>query len=242
MNELLSHEDTLELIKLAKEGDKCAKEELTLKNIALVKSIVRGFLNRGIEYEDLVQIGTVGLLKAIDGYDAKFSVRFSTYAVPMIAGEIKRFLRDDGMVKVSRSIKEIAYKIYKAEESLKKSKGKDPTIEELAEELGIDKEEIVYAMDAVRSPVSLNAPVFEENDNNTELIDVLKDNPEDMVDKIMLKEMLSRLSPREKQLIVLRYFGDKTQSEIAGILGVSQVQVSRLLNKTLEKMRLEAEA
>ena len=151
MSELLTHEETMQLIALAQHGDDSAREELVVRNMALVGSIVRGYLGRGAEYDDLMQIGSIGLIKAIDGYDAQFGVRFSTYAVPMISGEIKRFLRDDGIIKVSRSLKENALKIYRASESLKKSLGREPHISEIAEQTELDPEEIVHALEAVRA-------------------------------------------------------------------------------------------
>lgn len=239
--ELLSHEQTLELIALAKKGDEEAKETLILRNEALVKSIVRGFLQRGVEYEDLMQIGTMGLLKAIYGYDPAYGVRFSTYAVPMIAGDIKRFLRDDGIIKVSRSLKENASKISRVKEMLKKQQGEEPTVEEISKVVGIPPEEIVFAMEAMCAPVSIYEPVYDDADNKTQIIDTVQgsDNSE-VIDKIFLKQLISTLNAKERKLIMLRFFSDKTQSQIAEILGVSQVQVSRQLSKTLSKLRKAA--
>ncbi len=239
--ELLSHEQTLELIALAKKGDEAAKETLIVRNEALVKSIVRGFLQRGVEYEDLMQIGTMGLLKAIYGYDASYGVRFSTYAVPMIAGDIKRFLRDDGIIKVSRSLKENASKISRVKEMLKKQQGEEPTVEEISRVVGISPEEIVFAMEAMCAPVSIYEPVYDDGDNKTQIIDTVQgsDNSE-VIDKIFLKQLISTLNAKERKLIMLRFFSDKTQSQIAEILGVSQVQVSRQLTKTLTKLRKAA--
>lgn len=240
MSGLLTHEETLALIRAAQHGDAAAKETLVLKNIALVKSIVRGYLHRGVDFEDLMQIGSMGLLKAIAGYDIQYNVRFSTYAVPMISGEIKRFLRDDGMIKVSRYLKENAMKIYRAMDAFKKKQGRDPTIEEIAQATGIEKEDIVQSLDAVKDPVSLDEPVFEESEST--LLDTLKDDGgSQVIDQLLIKELLEKLSERERQIILLRFFRDKTQSEIAQIIGVSQVQVSRLLGKTLEKLKKAAE-
>jgi len=240
MNQLLSHEETLSLLEAARQGDEDARETLVVRNIALVKSIVRGYLGRGVDYEDLMQIGSMGLLKAISGYDPKFNVRFSTYAVPMISGEIKRFLRDDGMIKVSRFLKENAIRIYRAMEQLKKKLGRDPNIEELSEATGIGKEEIVHSLDAAREPISLHEPMFEESEAT--LMDTLqKDEGNEVIDQLLVKELIGKLDEREKQIILLRFFRDKTQSEIAEIIGVSQVQVSRLLAKTLEKLKKAAE-
>lgn len=242
MSNLLSHEETLLLLEAAKHGDAQAKETLVVRNMALVKSIVKGYLHRGVDFDDLMQIGSMGLVKAIDGYDASFNVRFSTYAVPMIAGEIKRFLRDDGIIKVSRSLKESAIKIFRAQEQLKKKLDREPTLEELAEETGIEREEIVEAMDAVREPVSLYEPMFEDSDGKTQMMDTIaKDEGTELIDQLLLKEIIGKLGERERQIIVLRFFRDKTQSEIAKIIGVSQVQVSRLLLKTLEKLKKAAE-
>ncbi len=236
---LLSHEITLKLISEAKQGDLRSKEELVTHNIALVKSIVRGFLGRNVEYDDLFQIGSLGLLKAIDGYDASFGVRFSTYAVPMISGEIKRFIRDDGMVKVSRSLKENAMKIRRAQDELSKKTGKEPCIEELSAHTGLEKEEIVLALEAVVPPTSIDEPIFE--DGEVTVADrLVHDDRSQILDTLLIKELLSKLSAKEKKLITLRFFMDKTQSEIAVIMGVSQVQISRLLTKTLQKLKKAA--
>ena len=238
MSELLTHEDTMQLIALAQHGDDSAREELVVRNMALVGSIVRGYLGRGAEYDDLMQIGSIGLIKAIDGYDAQFGVRFSTYAVPMISGEIKRFLRDDGIIKVSRSLKENALKIYRASESLKKSLGREPHISEIAEQTELDPEEIVHALEAVRSPISIYEPVYEDSGGNRLLLDTIAASGDDeLIDKLLTGELISKLNDRERSIIYMRYFDDKTQSEIAKAIGVSQVQVSRLLNKALAKLR-----
>ena len=238
MSELLTHEETMQLIALAQHGDDSAREELVVRNMALVGSIVRGYLGRGAEYDDLMQIGSSGLIKAIDGYDAQFGVRFSTYAVPMISGEIKRFLRDDGIIKVSRSLKENALKIYRASESLKKSLGREPHISEIAEQTELDPEEIVHALEAVRSPISIYEPVYEDTGGNRLLLDTIAASGDDeLIDKLLTGELISKLNDRERSIIYMRYFDDKTQSEIAKAIGVSQVQVSRLLNKALAKLR-----
>ena len=238
MSELLTHEETMQLIALAQHGDDSAREELVVRNMALVGSIVRGYLGRGAEYDDLMQIGSIGLIKAIDGYDAQFGVRFSTYAVPMISGEIKRFLRDDGIIKVSRSLKENALKIYLASESLKKSLGREPHISEIAEQTELDPEEIVHALEAVRSPISIYEPVYEDTGGNRLLLDTIAASGDDeLIDKLLTGELISKLNDRERSIIYMRYFDDKTQSEIAKAIGVSQVQVSRLLNKALAKLR-----
>ncbi len=235
---VLSHEETLRLIKAAQRGDDGAKEKLIVRNTALVKSIVKKFMNRGVEFEDLMQIGSLGLVKAVLGYDPSFEVRFSTYAVPMIAGEIKRFLRDDGIIKVSRSLREKSFEIFGVKEKMKAELKREPTIEEIAQRLDMSPEDIVFAIEAVRSPVSIYEPAFDDDSSKTLLIDTMAQNPEyDMIDSILLKELIQNLDPKERRLIMLRFYSDKTQMEIAEILGVSQVQVSRLISKTLEKLR-----
>mgnify|MGYP000969852937 FL=1 len=237
---LLTHEETLSLLERAQKGDEEAKEILVRKNIALVKSIVKKFLNRGHEYEDLFQLGSIGLLKAIQNYDPKYDVRFSTYAVPMIMGEIKRFLRDDGMIKVSRSLKELVVKSAAVRDQLKVQLGRDPSIQEIADAVGATPEEIVYAMDAVRTPASIHDIIYEDEDNPILLIDKIAENrseTDDAMERITLKELLSKLDKRERTIIIMRYFRDKTQSEIAEMLNISQVQVSRIEKKVLNKMR-----
>ncbi len=233
----LSHEQTLSLLRKAKEGDLNSKEELAKENIPLVKSIVKRFLGRGLEYEDLFQIGNLGLVKAIDGFDVSFGVRFSTYAVPIILGEIRRFLRDDGPIKVSRHLKQQASQLLALQEKLKNTLGRDATLEELSKASGISSEEIIFSLDACRTPLSMDEPIFND-DSSITLADTLPASQDPIsIDKILLKEQLSQLSPRERQIIMLRFFSDKTQSEIASIFGVSQVQISRILSKTLEKLR-----
>ncbi|MEL7601985.1 MAG: SigB/SigF/SigG family RNA polymerase sigma factor [Bacillota bacterium] len=236
----LPHEEVLALIRRAQAGEEAAMEGLVKHNTALVKSIVKKYLGRGVEFDDLFQIGCLGLVKAIQNYDEQFNVRFSTYAVPMIAGEIKRFLRDDGMIKVSRSIKELATKAVAAQERLRRTLGGDPGILELAKEVDAEPEDIAVALEAVRPHVSLYEHVYDDGSDAT-LLDRMQmtDGAEDtgVVDKILLKELLGQLEARERQLIVLRYFQDKTQSEIARLMGVSQVQISRLENRIISKLR-----
>ncbi|HHY82348.1 MAG TPA: RNA polymerase sporulation sigma factor SigF [Clostridiales bacterium] len=238
--QLLTHEETLALIEKAQNGDNEAKEILVRKNIALVKSLVKKFMNRGYEYEDLFQLGSIGLIKAIQNYEPKFNVRFSTYAVPMIVGEIKRFLRDDGMIKVSRSLKELVNKSAVAREQLKGKLGRDPSIQEIAEAVDSSPEEIVYAMESVRTPASIYDVIYEDEDNPILLIDkVSEDTPQidEAMERITLNDLLSKLDKRERTIIIMRYFRDKTQSEIAEMLNISQVQVSRIEKKVLMKMR-----
>lgn len=241
-NGVLKHEESLRLIKSAQGGDEQAKETLIVRNTALVKSIVKKFLNRGVEFDDLMQIGSLGLVKAVLGYDPTYEVRFSTYAVPMIAGEIKRFLRDDGIIKVSRSLREKSFEIFSVKERMKDELKREPTIEELAARLEMSAEDIVFAVEAVRSPVSIYEPAFDDESSKTLLIDTMsEDSSSDMIDKILLKELIQQLDPKERQLIMLRYYSDKTQMEIADILGVSQVQVSRLITKIINKLKKAVE-
>lgn len=239
MSEVLSRQEAVQLIEQAQAGDENAREELVRRNLALVKSIVRKFLGRGVEFDDLFQIGCMGLVKAIRNFDDAYGVQFSTYAVPMISGEIKRFLRDDGMVKVSRSLKETAARAAAAAEAISRRMGREATILEIAEAIDATPEDIVFAQEASRSCVSLHEPIFEED--GTMLIDRIgqqeHDDPEGMIDHILLKELIGKLEPKERQVIVMRYFQDQTQSEIARRLGVSQVQISRLESRILQKLR-----
>ena len=235
----LNHEEALRLLALAKEGDESAQELLVKRNIALVKSIIKKYLNRGVDYDDLFQIGCLGLVKAIKNYDPAYQVRFSTYAVPMIAGEVKRYLRDDGMVKVSRSLKELAIKVAAAQEKLNLRFGREAGIMEIAEETGADPGDIVMALEASRPHASIYDPVYGD-DSDACVMDKLasdEDCESGIVNRILLKELLSQLDPRERQLIMMRYFMNKTQSDTAKELGVSQVQVSRLESKILKKLR-----
>ncbi len=238
--QLLSHEQTLIYIDMAQNGDRSAQEILVKRNIALVKSLVKKFLNRGYEYEDLFQLGSIGLIKAIKNYEPKYNVRFSTYAVPMIVGEIKRFLRDDGMIKVSRSLKELVNKAMAAKEQLKIRLGREPGIHEIAEAVQSTPEELVYALEAARAPASIYDVIYEDEDNPILLIDKMAEEDtqvSEAMDRITLSDLMSKLDKREQTIIDLRYFKDKTQSEIAQMLGISQVQVSRIEKKVLLKMR-----
>lgn len=236
---MLSKERTDLLIRLAKEGDNGAKEELLINNKSLINSIVKRFLGRGVEYDDLFQIASMGLLKAIANFDESFSVRFSTYAVPMIVGEIKRFFRDDGTIKVSRIIKNLSYKINKVMEEFTQKGQAMPTVEELSKMFNVDKEDIVLAINSNSQPVSLYETVNDDSNKPIELVDVIeaKEREDDILDKIMLRQLVDGLEEREKKIIIMRYFSDKTQAEIAKELGVSQVQVSRLENKIVEKLK-----
>ena len=231
---------TIELIKLAKEGDRKAREQVATENLGLVWSVVRRFAGRGHELEDLYQIGCIGLMKCIDKFDPAYDVKFSTYAVPMIMGEVKRFLRDDGMVKVSRSLKETAYKVYSVREQMMNEHGIEPTLEELASSLEIEKEDIVLALEASSEVESIYKTIYQNDGNSIYLIDKLvssEDESQQIVDQLALEELLGQLEEKERSIIRMRYFEDKTQTEIAGLLGISQVQVSRIEKKVLTKMR-----
>ena len=231
---------TIALIRKSHDGDKEAREQLVEENIGLIWCVVRRFGGRGVEMEDLFQIGSIGLLKAIDKFDLDYDVKFSTYAVPMISGEIRRFLRDDGMIKVSRSLKELSYRSLKAGEKLTDRLGREPTMEELSEELGVEKEELVQAMEAGGEVDSLYRPIHQKEGSEIRLLDKIeeKEKSEDTIlDRMMLKELLETLNADERRLIWLRYFADRTQSDVGKIMGISQVQVSRMEKRIMENLR-----
>lgn len=232
--------DTLELIRLSQAGDKEARDRVITENIGLVWSIVRRFMCRGHEPEDLFQIGSIGLIKAIDKFDLSYDVKFSTYAVPMIMGEIKRFLRDDGVIKVSRSLKETAGKIRITREKLSNLYGREPTLDEISTELNLAKEEVVMALESGSEVESLYKTIYQGDGNAIYLIDKLEqtnDECDNMIDKLALRETIASLDEKDQELIKLRYFMNRTQTDIAKELGISQVQVSRLEKKILLKMR-----
>ncbi|PTX50873.1 RNA polymerase sigma (RpoX/SigF) subunit [Melghirimyces profundicolus] len=234
----LSDDEVKVLIEKSQKGDTSARDRLVQHNIRLVWSVVQRFLNRGYEAEDLFQIGCIGLLKAVDKFDLSYDVKFSTYAVPMIIGEIQRFLRDDGMVKVSRSLKELSNRIRKSKDELTKKLGRAPTVHELGEEMGVAAEEIIFAQEANRAPASIHETVYENDGDPITLMDQIADDTEDTwFDKIALKEAINRLNERERLIVYLRFFKDQTQSEVAERLGISQVQVSRLEKKIIRRMR-----
>ena len=233
-------DETLKMIELAHQGDKAARDRLVTDNLGLVWSIVKRFAGRGYEQEDLFQIGSIGLLKAIDKFDLQYQVRFSTYAVPMIAGEIRRFLRDDGMMKVSRTLKELSYKAYFAKEKLQEKLGRDPTLEELAEAMEVEKEELVMAMESSGEVESLHKPIYQKDGNEIQLMDKLEETGEQeekVLNQMLLMQLLEGLEKEERQLIYLRYFANQTQSQVGKELGISQVQVSRMEKKILNRMR-----
>lgn len=233
-------EENIALIRQAHAGDKAARDRLVSENMGLVWSVVRRFLGRGCEMEDLVQIGSIGLIKAIDKFDLGYEVQLSTYAVPMIAGEIKRFLRDDGMIKVSRSLKELSMKAKTARELLNSRLGREPTLEELADEVGAAREELAAALEADAEVESLNKTIYQSDGNEIYLIDRLPEEEradEAVIDRLALHKLIRELEPKERQIIVMRYYQEKTQTQIAGELGISQVQVSRLEKRILAAMR-----
>lgn len=235
-------EHTFGLIKKAHEGDKEARDTLIEENIGLVWSIVRRFQNRGVELEDLFQIGTIGLIKAVDKFDTGYEVCFSTYAVPMIAGEIKRYLRDDHILKISRSLKETAAKAYRLREDLEKREGREATTQEIAAQLSITPEELIEAMESYVPVESLHQIIYQGEGNEIALIDKLEEKEnqsERAVDRLFLEEVLGKLEGTERELIYQRYFQEKTQSAIAKEMGISQVQVSRLEKRVLKKMQEE---
>lgn len=224
------------MIGRAQNNDEEAKTILLENNIPLIKSIVRRYKNKQIEYEDLLQLGTLGFVKAVNNFNSDFGVRFSTYAVPMIAGEIKRFIRDNGAIKVSRSIKAQNQAINKYIEEYRQEYSRDPTVSEIAEKMGIEETDVVFVMDSSRYPVSIYA---ESEEEGLCLVDKIcaKGSPDDYIEKMVLKDIIENFDERDRKIIYLRYYRDRTQSEIAKELGVSQVQISRLEAKILEKIR-----
>lgn len=234
---MLEHEETLALIDKAHEGDEDAKSKLIEHNMPLIKSIVRRYRNKQVEYDDLMQLGLMGLVKAINNFDKSYNVRFSTYAVPMIAGEIKRFIRDDGTIKVSRAMKALSSKISKFIETYRQEHNDDPHIDEIAKEFEITPHEVNTVLDSAKYPLSLYEKYDDEKGRN--LIDKIPSNEtqDDMLDRIIIKDAVKALPERERMVIVLRYYRDKTQSEIASLMGVSQVQISRIESKIIDKLK-----
>lgn len=237
---MLNQEVLLDYIRKAKLGDEGAKEVVFQNNSALLKSIIRRFKGKGVEYDDLYQIASMGLLKAINNFDERFNVKFSTYTVPMVIGEIKRYMRDNGAIKVSRSIKILANKINKFIDYYQTINSEEPSIEMIASKFEISSDEVVVCLDSVKMPLSIYDK-FDDEEDGQELVDkiVFVDNEEKVIDKIHLNSIIEMLSDKEKKILFLRYFRDKTQSEIAKELGVSQVQISRIENKIIEKIRLK---
>lgn len=236
---MLNQEQLLDYIRKAKNGDSLAKEIIFSNNVPLIRSIINKFKNKGVEYDDLYQIACIGFLKSIDNFDESFNVKFSTYAVPMVIGEIKRYIRDNGAIKVSRTIKILANKINKFINEYQLTSDVSPSISIIAKKFNVTDEEVVFALDSVKMPLSIYDK-FENEDDAQSLIEKIPsgDDEDKILTKIHLMNILDGLTEREKKIIILRYFRDKTQSEIAESLGVSQVQVSRLENKIIDKIRL----
>lgn len=235
---------TIALIQKSHDGDEEARAQLVEENTGLIWCIVKRFYGRGTEAEDLFQIGSIGLLKAIDKFDTSYDVKFSTYAVPMISGEIKRFLRDDGMIKVSRSLKELSYKAFFAKEKLQAKLGREPDLEELCEYLEVEKEELVMALDAGGEVESLHKPIYQSDGNEIQLMDKLAEEgsrEEEVLNHMLLGQLLGELGKEERQLLYMRYFANKTQSEIGREMGISQVQVSRMEKRILKSLREKVE-
>ncbi len=237
-------QDKITLLRLAKDGDESATALLVEQNTGLIKSVLRRFNGRGFETEDLFQIGAIGLIKAIRRFDLSFDVQFSTYAVPMIMGEIKRYIRDDGIIKVSRSLKELSIKASSVREALIRENGEEPTVSEIAKQIGVSPEEVAAAFEATARPESLYTKSGDGDKDGQALIDRLE-SPHSLekitVDKLLITSLLKEFPQREQKIIILRYFRQKTQSQIADLLGISQVQVSRLEKKILSKMREKLE-
>lgn len=234
-------EHTMELLLRAKNGDKEASDLLVEENLGLVGSVVKRFENRGCEREDLFQIGSIGLMKAIEKFDFSYEVCFSTYAVPLVMGEIRRFLRDDGMVKVSRSLKENGWHIRKSREKLEQQLGRSATLAEISGDTGLSEEEITMALDAGEEVASIYQTVYQSDGSELYLVDKVADESreeERLLDQVVIEQLILRLEPKERQLIHLRYFEGKTQSRVADDMGMTQVQVSRMEKKVLHKMRL----
>ena len=238
-----SYSSNSELLPLAKAGDIEAMNRLIEINLPLVSSISKKFINRGYDYEDIFQIGSIGLVKAIKNFDVKFNVKFSTYAVPLIMGEIKRFLRDDGLVKVSRSLKEASYKIKREKEHYEKLYNREPTLKEIATTLDMDESDILMAMESGQDVCSLHQVIYQNEGDEIHLEDKLEqqaDLIEQTVDNIYVQELLKKLNEQERQIIHMRYFQNQTQAAIAKKIGISQVQVSRMEKKILNKLRKNA--
>ena len=236
----LTAAETDALLRRAKNGDSAARERLVEGNLRLVLSVLQRFSGRGENADDLFQVGCVGLLKAIDNFDISQNVRFSTYGVPMIIGEIRRYLRDNSAIRVSRSMRDTAYRVLQAREKLQREQQREPTVEQIARELGIPREEVVFAMDAVCDPVSLFEPIYSDSGDAVCVMDQVRDSrntDEDWLEQIALKEAMSRLSARERLILTLRYSDGKTQMEVSGEIGISQAQVSRLEKNAISTIR-----
>lgn len=238
---MLNEQDTLYFLRLAKQGDNGAKETLLEHNTSLLKSILKRYLKKGVEYDDLYQLACIGFLKAISGFDESFGVRFSTYAVPMIAGEIKRFLRDDGSVKVSRALKQTAREMNRFIEQYSSEHGEQPTVKEIAAAFSMDEGEVVFTLGSSKMPISIYEQSDYKDEKSTSLCDKLpaRDDQDEMIERMLLKTAIEKLPERERKIVFLRYFRDMTQSEVARRIGVSQVQISRIENKIMQEFKRE---
>lgn len=237
---LLTPEEKTTLMKKIKQGDEKARQEFINGNLRLVLSIIRRFWGRGENADDLFQVGCIGLIKAMDNFDLEQNVQFSTYAVPMIVGEIKRYLRDNNPIRVSRSVRDLAYKAIQVRDKLLKEKEKEPTIEEIAKELGVEKEEIVFSLDAIQDPISLQEPVFNDGSDSIYVMDQVKDarNSDEMwSERITIEEAMKKLNEREKKIVEKRFFDGRTQMEVAEELNISQAQVSRLEKNAISHIK-----
>ena len=237
---VLKSSETMELLRRSKAGDTKARQELIEGNLRLVLSVIQRFAGRGESVDDLFQVGCVGLIKAIDNFDVTQNVRFSTYAVPMIIGEIRRYLRDNNAIRVSRSLRDTAYKALQVRERMTKENGKEPTIQEIAKEMNMAKEDVVFAMDAIQDPISLYEPVFHEDGDALYVMDQIKDEKsgnDTWLENIALGEAMKKLGTREKKILNLRFFQGKTQMEVSAEVGISQAQVSRIEKTALKQMR-----
>ena len=233
---VLKEKEKIELLKKIRQGDQKARQEMINGNLRLVLSVVQKFTNRGENLDDLFQVGCIGLIKAIDNFDPNQNVRFSTYGVPMIIGEIRRHLRDNNSVRVSRSLRDLAYKAMQAKEALINRNSKEPTVEEIAKEMGAKKEDVVLALEAIVEPMSLYDPVYSDGGDTIYVMDQIgdKNSESDWMDEIVFREAMKNLGDREKQILSLRFFGGKTQMEVAKEIGISQAQVSRLEKGALD--------
>lgn len=237
---VLSNEEKQELLVKIKNGDIEAREKFINGNLRLVLSVIQRFNGRGENIDDLFQVGCIGLIKAIDNFDISLNVQFSTYAVPMIIGEIRRHLRDNNPIRVSRSMRDLAYKALQAKEKLIKETQKEPTIEDIAKELGIDKEDVVISLDSIQDPISLQEPIYNEGSESIYVMDQVKDtkNSDELwADNLSLAEAMKRLNPREKSIIARRFFDGRTQMEVAEEIGISQAQVSRLEKTAIDRIK-----
>ena len=239
---VLKNEETMELLRRTKQGDMKAREELIAGNLRLVLSVIQRFSNRGENADDLFQVGCIGLIKAIDNFNTDLDVRFSTYGVPMIIGEIRRYLRDNSAVRVSRSMRDTAYKVLQAKERFLAEHQREPTLDEIAASLGLKREDVVFALDAITDPVSLYEPVYSDSGDAVCVMDQVRDRKntdEYWLEQIALREAISKLSQREKKILTLRFFRGKTQMEVSAEVGISQAQVSRLEKSAINQIKKE---